>query len=182
MSWHTAVRRSQEAQLIFIGQEFKAAIKSFYDATPGAAKQLPKSLEDLLLDTRFPTVRRHLRRLYVDPLTGRAQWGLVATPAGISGVYSLSQMEPFKNRGTTSADKAGIATAAEPLGQAGARPVQRTVEKYSDWKFLASLSQPQEATVPRPQGVPKPPGTPVPGPEVITLPGVSPAPAQAVPQ
>jgi type II secretory pathway pseudopilin PulG len=183
VSWHTAVQRSQEAQLIFIGTEFKAAIKSFYDATPGAAKQLPRRLEDLLLDTRYPTVRRHLRKIYVDPLTGRAEWGLVATPAGITGVYSLSPREPFKNRGTPPAAKSNTAPAADPLAQGGAGPAPRPKEKYSDCKFVASLSQAQESSpAPRAPGVLQAPATPAPSPEVVPVPTVSPAPMEAAPR
>jgi hypothetical protein len=183
VSWHTAVQRSQEAQLVFIGAEFKSAIQGFYDATPEPAKQLPKRLEDLLRDTRYPTVRRHLRKIYVDPLTGRAQWGLVMTPAGISGVYSLSQREPFKNRGTPPAAKANAAPASDPVERDGATAAPRPVAKYSDWKFVASLSQAQESSpAPRAPGVQQAPATPAPSPEVVPVPTVSPVPTEAAPQ
>lgn len=65
-------------------------------ATPGDPKQLPKSLENLLLDPRFPGTVRHLRRLYRDPMTGGG-WGLARRPeGGIEGVHSLSEVAPFR--------------------------------------------------------------------------------------
>jgi hypothetical protein len=41
---------------------------------------------------------RHLRRIYADPITGSADWGIVETPdkAGIMGVYSRSEEKPIK--------------------------------------------------------------------------------------
>jgi hypothetical protein len=39
-----------------------------------------------------------LRKLYVDPITGRAEWGLLYQPGsqGIIGVHSLSSSAPLK--------------------------------------------------------------------------------------
>ncbi|HWN30291.1 MAG TPA: type II secretion system protein, partial [Burkholderiales bacterium] len=65
--------------------------------TPGAVKLYPVKLEDLLEDKRYPTVQRYLRKIYVDPMTGKAEWGLVTAPeGGIMGVYSLSNASPIK--------------------------------------------------------------------------------------
>jgi type II secretory pathway pseudopilin PulG len=147
--WHTETQRAQEAELLFIGGEFGRAIASFYNATPGPVKQLPKRLEDLLRDTRYPTLRRHLRKIYVDPITGKAEWGIVATPAGISGVYSLSARQPFRNRSAPAvaavANTSGAAPAAVPGAVPGAAPVVLPVvvpmAKYSDWKFVAAMEQ-----------------------------------------
>ena len=46
----------------------------------------------------MPQLRRHLRKLYTDPVTGRAEWGLLYQPGSnrIIGVHSLSQMQPLK--------------------------------------------------------------------------------------
>jgi hypothetical protein len=43
----------------------------------------------------------HLRSLYVDPMTGTADWTLIMTPSGtgIMGVVSSSQATPLKRRG-----------------------------------------------------------------------------------
>lgn len=65
-------------------------------AAPGG-DPYPSSLQVLLKDPRFPTVVRHLRQIYVDPLTGRDDWLLVKTPGGeIMGVGSTSDRHPIK--------------------------------------------------------------------------------------
>ncbi len=68
-------------------------------ALPTAA-QGPRSLEDLLKDPRLPGLRRHLRQLYADPLTGKEQWGLVKDSKGsILGVHSLAEGKPVQRTG-----------------------------------------------------------------------------------
>lgn len=90
--------RAAEEELLFIGIQFRNALVSYANATPVGQPRFPKSLNDLLLDPRSPTVRRHLRKLYTDPMTSQEQWGLVEAPsdAGIIGVYSLSTAKPIK--------------------------------------------------------------------------------------
>jgi hypothetical protein len=62
----------------------------YYQRTPGAVKRFPQELEDLVQDKRFLSPQRYLRRIYLDPLTGKPDWGLVRAPGGgIAGVYSL---------------------------------------------------------------------------------------------
>jgi hypothetical protein len=46
-----------------------------------------------------PGVRRHLRKIFVDPLTGKAEWGVVYLGDGTTGVvavHSLSTAKPLK--------------------------------------------------------------------------------------
>lgn len=59
----------------------------------------PGSLEELLKDERFPGVRRHLRKVFVDPMTGKAEWGLVKVSGRIVGIHSLSTAVPIKQAG-----------------------------------------------------------------------------------
>lgn len=66
-----ASRRQAEDELLFIGQEFEQALRSYMDSTPAGQRPYPASLQDLLKDNRHPRLQRHLRRLYTDPLTGR---------------------------------------------------------------------------------------------------------------
>jgi len=89
-------RRMNEAELLFIGGQFAKAFRSYFEATPVGQRNYPAKLDELLKDPRYPGIRRHLRRIYVDPLTGAAEWGLVAAPGGIIGVHSLSQQVPIK--------------------------------------------------------------------------------------
>jgi type II secretory pathway pseudopilin PulG len=95
--WSTYDRRAKEQQLLFVGSEFRAAIQRYFEASPGPQKQFPASLEDLLRDKRFPDTRRYLRKIYTDPLTGKADWGLVKGVGGvIVGVYSRAPGGPVK--------------------------------------------------------------------------------------
>jgi type II secretory pathway pseudopilin PulG len=89
-------QRDKEADLLFVGEQFRQAIGSYYRMGPGG--QYPKKLEDLLEDKRFPMPVRHLRRIYPDPITGSTDWGIVETPdkAGIMGVFSRSEEKPVK--------------------------------------------------------------------------------------
>lgn len=86
-----AVQREREVELQFRGNEIAHALSTYRASTPGPAKQLPTSLEELLDDRRGARPVRHLRRLYTDPFTGQADWVLVLTEDGrISGVHSRS--------------------------------------------------------------------------------------------
>jgi len=94
--WSTVARRERETQLLFVGHAFREAIASNYASGP-AAHQLPQELEDLLQDERQPLPRRYLRQIYLDPMTGRADWQLLRDPdGGIYGVTSSSQHAPLK--------------------------------------------------------------------------------------
>jgi hypothetical protein len=54
----------------------------------------------LLKDARVPGLRRHLRQVYADPLTGKKEWGLVTDNQGfIVGVHSLSEAQPIQQVG-----------------------------------------------------------------------------------
>lgn len=94
--WKTEARREKETELMFIGEQFRLAIGSYYEGSPGA-KRYPESLERLISDNRFPTVTRHLRKIFHDPMTGAAEWGLITRPGvGLIGVHSLSTQKPLK--------------------------------------------------------------------------------------
>lgn len=93
-------RRAAEEELLFIGAQFQSAFKAYYDSTPNGSRPYPAQLSDLLRDPRFPVTRRHLRKIYVDPLTGTADWGVVEAPGGgIFGVYSQSTETPIRVSG-----------------------------------------------------------------------------------
>lgn len=124
--WHTQQQREKEKELLFIGNQFREAIGQYYERSPGGAKAYPRRLEDLLKDPRQITTQRYLRRLYRDPLTGQAKWGLVKEPSGgIIGVYSLSTDKPLKTGNFRAADR----------GLAGK-------DKYSEWWFVYAPKQP----------------------------------------
>ncbi|MDY0976339.1 type II secretion system protein [Massilia sp. CFBP9012] len=92
-------RAAAEEELLEIGAAFSAALDSYAAATPRGASPYPPSLAELLKDPRSPAVRRHLRKVYVDPLTGKAEWGIVFLGDGETGVvafHSLSDARPLK--------------------------------------------------------------------------------------
>lgn len=80
--WVTTSRSQKMAELEWVAAQFTQAIGSYYAASPGSVKVYPTSLEDLLEDKRYLTVRRHLRTVYLNPLTGRADWERVVGPDG----------------------------------------------------------------------------------------------------
>jgi type II secretory pathway pseudopilin PulG len=121
--WHTAAKREKERELLFIGQEFRLALYRYAKHTPGKEKRAPMSLEELLQDPRYPGIQRYLRKIYVDPMTGGTEWGLIKGAAGeIHGVHSLSADEPLK--------KANFALVDRRFEGA---------KKYSDWVFMQAL-------------------------------------------
>lgn len=92
-------RAAAEEELLDIGAAFSAALDSYAAATPQGASPYPPSLKELLKDPRVPGVRRHLRKIFVDPLTGKAEWGVVYLGEGTTGVvavHSLSTARPLK--------------------------------------------------------------------------------------
>jgi type II secretory pathway pseudopilin PulG len=118
--WSTEQQRQREQELLFIGQQFREAIASYYERSPGMVKRYPAKLDDLLKDSRFLTVRRHLRQIYPDPMTGMREWGLIAAPeGGIMGVHSLSS--------TASIKRTGFPAELAELEEKGS---------YAEWRFI----------------------------------------------
>jgi len=117
--WSTQAQREREAELLQIGREIRSAIVSYYVSSPTGKPAYPLRLEDLLEDHRGPQLRRHLRRVYLDPITGTRDWGLITTPDGrIRGVFSTSQRAPLKTANFGPADREF-----------------ENAETYSDWRF-----------------------------------------------
>lgn len=79
----TRQRREREAELRFRGEAIAAALGRYAEATPIGTLPLPQQLDDLLTDRRFPKPRHHLRQLYTDPFTGRADWEPVMGQAAV---------------------------------------------------------------------------------------------------
>jgi type II secretory pathway pseudopilin PulG len=141
--WHTAAMREREAELLFVGNQYRRAIGLYYLNGP---KQYPRTLDDLLRDQRKPGIERYLRKLYPDPITGKGEWGLVKAPdGGVAGVYSLSNDRPLKVAGFRIRDRDLEGAAV-----------------YQDWKFVYSpAAQPAAQQKPQPQPGQPPPQTPL---------------------
>jgi type II secretory pathway pseudopilin PulG len=117
--WRTTEQREREAQLLWTGHVYRMAISSYY----AFGHHYPATLQDLVMDERFPEPRHHLRRLYPDPMTGKADWTLLLTPnqSGIQGVASTSQEAPIKLDGFDLIDS-----------------TFKNADCYCQWKFLYS--------------------------------------------
>lgn len=87
-----ARRRAAEAELLYVGRQYIKAFLEYEMHTPdGNGNRAPAKLEDLLRDPRQPGVRRYLRELYADPVTGKRDWQLIRAPGGgIMGIKSAS--------------------------------------------------------------------------------------------
>ncbi|MBC7702027.1 type II secretion system protein [Aquabacterium sp.] len=94
-SWAIEARRQREMELVFRGEQIKTALTAYQEATPTLPKVPPTRLEDLLEDRRGPAIKRHLRKLWPDPITGSG-WGLVRQGDFIRGVYSQSDQQPLR--------------------------------------------------------------------------------------
>lgn len=104
--WSTVVKREKERELLFIGEEFRKALKGFAAAARNVNERAPRTLDELIKDPRYPDTRRYLRKLYLDPMTGKREWGLQKdTRGGIVGVFSLSDAKPLKVADFSSPDR-----------------------------------------------------------------------------
>jgi type II secretory pathway pseudopilin PulG len=147
----TLGQRDREQELVAIGKQYRSALASYVAARPGAPppaalapqpsasvstsstfsslasvvepNRYPESLDDLLKDQRFPGIRRHLRKVFVDPMTGKPEWGLVLVGGRITGIHSLSEEMPLKQDGFEPGEE----------GLAGA-------QSYSQWIFSPSVN------------------------------------------
>ena len=93
--WRMDAARQREAELVFRGEQIKAALRAYQSNTPAGQPMLPESLSDLLDDRRQGPPRRHLRKAWADPIQGRP-WDLLLDEQGrIRGVHSSSQRKPL---------------------------------------------------------------------------------------
>src|SRR5512142_27232 len=99
----TAAQREREAQLLWVGHEYRAAIGRFWNRR----RAYPQALEELLgAAADAPVQERYLRRLYPDPMTSAVDWVLVPAPSGgIMGVASRSRRAPLKTGHFDAADQ-----------------------------------------------------------------------------
>jgi len=140
-------RRSAEQEMYAVGEEFAAALSSYRLATMnGTMVNGPASLEDLLEDKRFAPARRHLRKLYADPLTGQVDWRPIRGIDGeILAVQSMAEGVPVSRPPSMAMDPE-----AQPLGRYevlcfGIDPAKLQVKEYrrvmEEAKCILDLSQ-----------------------------------------
>lgn len=116
--WRTEAQREREAELLFIGAQYRQAIQRYYELDPNQP-QLPQRIEDLLEDTRRPEPVRHLRRAWPDPFGGPMRLLLAEDGRGIIGVASTSTLTPFR--------RGGFAVGEESFENA---------TSYAEWRFV----------------------------------------------
>lgn len=118
--WSTVMKRDREKELFFRAEQLVSAVGSFYQSSPQGSQQYPGNLKVLLKDNRFQVAKRHLRKLFKDPMTKDGDWGIVYDGKGnIKGFFSRSGEEPLKKGGFSKAYKSF-----------------ENKKKYSDWKFI----------------------------------------------
>jgi type II secretory pathway pseudopilin PulG len=113
----TAARREREAQLLWVGHEYRAAIARYWIRN----RKYPQGLADLLgAAPDAPVQVRYLRQLYRDPMTNAVDWVLVPAPngAGFLGIASSSKRAPIKTGGFDDADQDFV-----------------DAKTYGDWQF-----------------------------------------------
>lgn len=115
-------RREREVELLFVGEQYRQAILSFWRDSPGGVRRWPTHLDELLEDRRYPAPRRHLRQLYRDPMAPQLPWRLITQGNAILGVHSQAPGAPFR--------QAGFSAAQAGFNDAGS---------YADWRFIVDL-------------------------------------------
>jgi len=118
--WSVERQRERESELLWSGAQIRQAIMRYYQAAPLGLHQYPRGLEDLLDDSRSGVAVHHLRRIYVDPVTGAADWVMIRLADGaLIGVSSRSSVRPLKQARFTP-DNIAFEEA----------------DSYSDWRFV----------------------------------------------
>lgn len=121
--WSTVRQRQNETELLFVGDQFRQAIASYYGS--GQRNQYPKTLAALLEDKRGVNTVRHLRKIYRDPMSNSQDWGLLTAGGGeIMGVYSKADGQPMKQQGFSQGN-------AQFSGKSS----------YQDWAFVHTPGQ-----------------------------------------
>lgn len=118
--WSVAAQRAREAELLWIGNQYARALRSYFARSPGA-KAYPMTLDELVVDRRHPLPVHHLRQAYRDPLNRELPWGIVRNSKGqIAGIYSQVEGVPLK--------RANFPSAWPEFEGAGS---------YAQWRFIA---------------------------------------------
>ncbi|TAN63108.1 type II secretion system protein [bacterium] len=116
---HIAViKAEEEEELLFRGNQIKTAIDSYFLSVGS----YPEKLESLLYDNKLIAPRKHLRRLYKDPVTD-GSWDVIMNADGkIFGIRSKSDKEPLKKRNFPDEYKSFEGKT-----------------KYAEWEFVSRL-------------------------------------------
>jgi hypothetical protein len=92
----TARAREQETEMLWIGEQYRAAIERYWKATPGPRKVLPSSIDQLLVDDRVPNQVHHLRQKYADPFDPSQDLEAVRWNNSLVGIHSTVRRSALK--------------------------------------------------------------------------------------
>lgn len=113
----TRHRQQQEAELLFRGEQIRAAITAYRTNGNGC---YPTRFEQLLEDRRGSKPVHHLRQHYLDPLTQKSDWKMILDADGRwLGVTTQGEGIPLR--------KTGFVSVASDFAEA---------KTYEDWKFV----------------------------------------------
>ncbi len=136
--WATTRKREREVELLWIGDQYRRAVESYWKMTPGARKVLPSSISQLLNDDRFPNPVHHLRQAYRDPMAEDTEFERIVLNNALVGVHSTSKQVPMK--------QAQFPRRYQKFASA---------EDYSQWQFV--FLPPMPGTAPAGAGAVSPP-------------------------
>jgi type II secretory pathway pseudopilin PulG len=128
--WQTQLRREQEEELIFRGNQYVEAVRLYLLKNPG---RYPSSLKELL-------EKRCIRKLYKDPMTTTGEWNVVLNPGttpsaagGASGAQQEVLLVPEKL--LPSVEQPVVLGVASPSQKQSVR-IYNDQETYDKWLFF----------------------------------------------
>jgi type II secretory pathway pseudopilin PulG len=144
-AWSAVIQRDKEQELIFRGLQYAEAIRVFQKRFG----RLPVRLEELV-----EVEPRSIRRLWEDPLTGEARWGLIfagtGAPVPVPGGGSAEGVELGGGTGLDGEPPAPVTNDPDQLTQgpisgvyslAKGEPMIQFLgkDRYDEWQFTVEL-------------------------------------------
>ena len=81
--WSQVAERQRQADWAWMERQYAKAIDSYLRSSPGSVAEFPKSVDELLLDSRHLGTKRHLRKAYQPVCRGGEPPS--STPNAVSG-------------------------------------------------------------------------------------------------
>ena len=177
MSLRQAAKIEKEKELLWIGHQYRQAIKDYYiyhqkrfqQASAHAQMNIsgqvipqfyPTSIDDLLKDPSSAGTLRHLRKKYIDPMTGKDDWVLI--PVGSTGQSGEGQAVSGQSFWGVRSNSDNATLKRDNFLLEDFRFKGKT--KYSEWEFSYNPQEDPSVIGQQPvlQGQPTPTPTPAP--------------------
>ena len=148
VSWHTLAQREKESELL--SQVTRSGAPSdFITSVARRLKAFPRRWKTAQ-DKRYPATQRYLRKIYRDPISGKADWGLVDARAAASWACTAARRsrvqrgalpsdDAFKDRSHYS-DGASSIPGRGATTQPFSKPRRREVAYYRPPALLQTLN------------------------------------------